>query len=227
MTRSATDWNEIRCIAFDFDGTLADSNAIKRDTFFQIFREWSGSAAVIEDVLDNNPKLDRYGVIPLIRDTLARREGERALPPASEFVDAYGESSERRVSACPSIPGAVEALEALNGHYPLYIDSATPQGALVRVVERRGWKHFFRDVLGRPTDKADNLRIIADREKLAPSEILMIGDGPPDVRAAAQFECPFQGFQARDDTLAAHPGLGALGPLVQEIFARSADRRDA
>jgi phosphoglycolate phosphatase-like HAD superfamily hydrolase len=225
-------WDRIRCIAFDFDGTLVESNAIKRRAFFEVFDAFPAGGsdkqadaetdreAVVERVLAENPDADRSGIVREVRAALVAR-GARSLPQPISLVDAYTRLCEVRVVACPAVPGALEALEHLCQIYPLYLDSSTPEAALKRIVERRGWSPFFRAVLGRPADKVENLRTVAEREKLAPREILLVGDGPPDAAAAQEFECAFLGFERDGTTLRGHPGLDALAPLVDELHSRS------
>ncbi len=218
-------WERIRCVVFDFDGTLVESNAIKRDSFFEIFDGFAGSEGAVERILRGNPDADRYAIVPAVRDVLIA-EGVRSLPEPTVLVAAYTELCELRVADCATVPGALEALERLRTRYPLYLASSTPQDALTRIVERRAWSRYFRAVLGRPADKVANLRILADREELTPSEILLVGDGPPDLAAALEFECAFLGFGKRDrselERLREHPGLASLAPLVNELRERSA-----
>jgi phosphoglycolate phosphatase len=214
-------WDRIRCVVFDFDGTLVESNAIKRDTFFEIFDEVAGSREVVELILMENPGADRYTIGPAARAALID-EGARSLPDPTSLVASYTERCERRVAACPVVPGALEALDCLSERYPLYLDSSSPQDTLTRIVELRGWGRYFRAVLGRPADKVANLRALAAREKLTAQQILLVGDGPPDLAASREFECAFLGFAHGAETLAAHPGLGALAPLVRELHSRTA-----
>jgi phosphoglycolate phosphatase-like HAD superfamily hydrolase len=213
-------WDRIRCVVFDFDGTLVESNAIKRDTFFEIFDAFAGSRRVVERILNASPGADRYAIVPAVRDALIDEEA-RSLPEPTSLVAAYTERCEQRVVACPALPGAQEALDSLSGRYPLYLDSSSPQDTLIRIVERRGWSHYFRAVLGRPADKVANLRVLADRERLAAQQILLVGDGPPDLAAAQEFQCAFLGFRHDAETLLAHPDLAALAPLVSELHSRS------
>lgn len=218
---AAPSLDRICCIAFDFDGTLVESNPVKRDAYYEVFAEVPGAADVLERVIREAPEANRYGVIGRTREELARA-GCSALPPADELADAYGRICEERVGTCDAVPGAFEALEALAPHYPLYVDSATPQEPLRRVVARRGWNGFFRAVLGGPTDKVENLREVARREAVAPDAVLLVGDGPPDQRAAHAFGCTFAGFEAALPELAEHPRLAVLAPLARRLCARSA-----
>ncbi len=74
------------------------------------------------------------------------------------------------------------------------MNSATPEEPLHRVVVRRGWRPFFKDVLGRPRSKVDNLRAVLLREACSPSSLAFVGDSPRDRHAAAIVGCPFVAF---------------------------------
>ncbi len=210
-------WAAIRCVVFDFDGTLVESNPIKRGTYFEILAETPGSGAVVETVLRENPGADRHRVLACAHEVLSSR-GASPLPPLEALVDAYSRICEERVAACPPLPGALETLESLRATHALSLDSATPTEALERVIEKRGWRNFFRGVLGGPVSKLDNLRSIAQREGVAAGEMAYVGDGPADREAAATFGCRFLGFEAPALDL---PEGSPLAVLVAEIAARS------
>jgi len=208
----------IRCVVFDFDGTLVESNAIKRGAYFEILAETPGSAPAVEAVLRDNPGTDRYGVLARVHEALSAR-GAGPLPSVEALVAAYSRICEERVAACSPLPGALETLATLPETHALYLDSATPTDALERVVEKRGWRRFFRGVFGGPASKLDNLRAIAEREGIAAEEMLYVGDGVTDREAAAAFGCRFLGLEAPAQDL---PDGSPLALLVGEIAARSA-----
>jgi beta-phosphoglucomutase-like phosphatase (HAD superfamily) len=56
------DLSNIRLFVFDFDGTLVQSNAIKRNAFYDIAKQYIGSSALLDDLLKAKPPLDRYGI---------------------------------------------------------------------------------------------------------------------------------------------------------------------
>ena len=211
-------WDAIRCVVFDFDGTLVDSNPIKRDTYFEILADTPGSSAVVEAVLAQNPGLDRHAVLARVHAELSKR-GAEPLPAREELVVRYSRICEERVAGCSPLPGALETLALLRATHALYLDSATPSDALERVVERRGWSEHFRGVLGGPASKLDNLRWIAGREGIGSREMLYVGDGAADRDAARGFGCWFLGFHAPPREL---PDGSALAQLVAEVAARSA-----
>lgn len=185
----------IRCAVFDYDGTLADSNRIKREAWFDVFARLGCPRAETTALLGEHPTADRYELIDVMLAALATQArlpadaGREQL--AADLARAYNERCEDEQATCPEMPGAGDLLRKLAPRMPLYVNSATPQEPLRRIVARRGWEGLFRGVFGRPNDKADILRDILAREDLTPVELAMVGDGPADWQAAQAVGCPF------------------------------------
>jgi phosphoglycolate phosphatase-like HAD superfamily hydrolase len=188
----------IRCAAFDFDGTLVDSNEIKRRAFFEIAREFDPEGEVVREVLDRRPSGDRYHVAQALAAELAARAALAAArcteDLAKSLADAYTAHCERAVSACDEIAGATDALARLAARgLPLFVNTATPREAVLPILRRRGLDRFFDGVYGGPSSKLENLREIAERVGARPRELLFVGDGEDDRRVAAAFGCVFVG----------------------------------
>jgi phosphoglycolate phosphatase len=184
----------IRCVAFDFDGTLVDSNAIKRQAYFEAARREDPSGQLVAAVLAERPEGDRHEVLRAV----AQRVAEAALleprcveETAARLIAAYTALVEAGQAERPERTGATSALLALGATRPLYVNSATPVDSLRRAVVRRGWRGRFRDVLGRPPDKVANLRLVLAREKMVPAEVAMVGDQQRDLDAARAVGCAF------------------------------------
>jgi phosphoglycolate phosphatase-like HAD superfamily hydrolase len=188
----------IQCVAFDFDGTLVDSNEIKRQAFFDVLSDCDPDGSVVSKVLDVIRPGDRYDVAREI----ARLLFERGAIPADldqagcarRWVEAYTRRCEEAVSKCPEIPGAGAAIEWLTGRkIALYVASATPEEPLRRVVQLRSMSRHFRGIFGGPASKLDNLRRVREHAGIAVGELLFVGDGEDDRSAAADFGCHFAG----------------------------------
>lgn len=186
------------CVVFDFDGVLVDSNAVKRRAYRDIFASAAGSEAVVEAVLESNIQDDRFGVIRSILEGL-NRDGRG--PPGrlellvAEYGDRYNAICEEHAATCAEIPGASAALARLARRHPLYVISATPEEPLRRIVKRRSWNGYFRDVLGRPRTKSENLARVMRAEGLEGSQIVFVGDGRRDLDAAREAGCRFVGVR--------------------------------
>ncbi len=186
----------IKCVVFDFDGTLVDSNEIKRETFFAIAHPWDPSGMVVAEVFERWPAADRYKKTHKIAEGLISRS---LLPKdssvnqwAARLASEYTTQCESAIASCAEIPGASQSLSELadNG-YLLFVNSATPGEPLRQLLKLRDWDHFFKAIYGSEASKADNLRTIALQTGTAPAEIVHIGDQDDDLQGAKQFGCHF------------------------------------
>jgi phosphoglycolate phosphatase-like HAD superfamily hydrolase len=186
----------IKCVAFDFDGTLVDSNAIKRETFFEIARSWDPAGEVVTEVFERWPSADRYEKTRRIAEGLI---GRKLLPGdlpatswAARLADDYTARCEKAIARCAEMPGASQALTELSeSGLLMFINSATPVGPLTRLLGLRNWAHFFQTAYGAEASKTDNLVSIARESGAARHEIVHVGDQPDDRRGAEQFGCHF------------------------------------
>jgi phosphoglycolate phosphatase-like HAD superfamily hydrolase len=192
----------IKCVVFDFDGTLVHSNDIKREAFFAIARPWDPSGDIVTEVYDRWPAADRYEKTRRIAQALVDRE----MLPAETSVEDWGERladdytsyCENAITVCPEMPGATLALRELTGRgLSLYVNSGTPTDPLQQLIVRRGWAPFFRAVYGAEASKADNLRKASRDSGAARHEIVHVGDQLDDLRGAEQFGCHFVAMFAR------------------------------
>ena len=179
----------IKCVSFDFDGTLVDSNGIKKEAFFEITLPWDASGHVVAEVYDRWPLADRYEKTRKIAEGLINRK----LLPENSSVESWGArlandytaQVESSIISGEEMPGASQALSELSEMgMLLFVNSATPIGPLRRLLELLHWEHYFRAVYGAEASKADNLRSIALKSDVAMHEIVHVGDQPDDLRGA-------------------------------------------
>jgi phosphoglycolate phosphatase len=181
------DLYDIRLFVFDFDGTLVRSNAIKRDTFYDIASGYAGASTLLDKLLKANPPLDRYEIC----HALAKRFDSA---DADSLADAYTTLCEKRIIAAPEVPGALKLLATLRdaGRF-CAINSATPENALRKLVSRLPIAPFVHLVMGAPTGKADNIRRAMEIMDVLRQQTVMVGDGAADQHAAAEAGCAFVG----------------------------------
>ncbi|MEX2283732.1 MAG: HAD hydrolase-like protein [Gemmatimonadota bacterium] len=189
----------IDCVAFDFDGVLVESNAGKRDAYFEVFSDLPGASSdVIRTVLEKNSGADRFGVINAVLDAVTIQSGPIWSSRAAlteQLANRYNDICEQLAANCPEVHGASAMLTELSDIVPLYIVSLTPESPLRRIVVCRGWARHFHGVLGLPTSKAEHLRNILVQQTISPDELLFVGDHDGDLKAARSVGCRFIGLQ--------------------------------
>lgn len=209
----------IRCVVFDFDGTLVLSNELKREGFFAAVSGHGAGVARMERILASLPG-DRYAII--------RQFSEETGGNADELAMHYSNWCEERILVCPERPGASLALAQLHGAgISVHVNSATPTAPLKSVVLRRYGAISFAGVHGEHGAKRANLELILHQERLPPSALAMVGDGIDDREAALSLGCRFVGVDG--GTLAAADlgeqllfNLEDLWPLLQGETAEAA-----
>lgn len=195
----------IACVAFDFDGTLVDSNQVKVQSFYEIVEDYDPSGSTVTDVLQRCSNEDRYGITrELAREFMAKG---LILPQPDEeilglqWAETYTAACETAIASCQEVPGASGILSwLLKEGIPLYLNSKTPTEALNRLVTLRNLAHFFSGIYGAPASKLENLRHIQELTQAKPEEILFVGDSEDDRKAAAELGCHFAGVILCDNS---------------------------
>ena len=190
----------VSVIAFDLDGTLIDSNPVKRRGFDHVFANFNDGAAIVARVLETHRKAFRTVVIRLVLEQL-QAAGEPGCEPTDERVAELAARYNRfcidGAVACPEIAGAEVMLKFLSqaGHR-LFINTATATDAAKEVIQRRAWNGFFVGILGFPPEKVANLEEISRLTGTTCHEIAMVGDDDQDMIAAEAFGCRFIGLRS-------------------------------
>jgi phosphoglycolate phosphatase-like HAD superfamily hydrolase len=203
----------IRHVAFDFDGTLVRSNAIKRECFYEVSAGMEGAAAVLDRLIAQDFRGDRFAVLRELARRIGAAYGE--APDPEVLADNYGRLCRRRIAAAPEIPGARATLERLTAEgVRLFLVSATPQRPLEQIVADRDLCRFFARILGGPTDKATHLRQIMADCGITTNQLALVGDGSDDREAAVAVGCSL--FPVTGGTVAeTAEGLSAMSDLRQ------------
>lgn len=186
------DVSRIKLFAFDFDGTLVQSNGIKTQAFRDVVhRESSGNPKAHEafrQITENNRYLDRYRVFALL---------EKAFPMlnAQKMADLFSAECRELILKAPEVRGAFKLLETIKSKKALsIINSATPQDPLREIVQQMKIAVYFDEVYGAPVSKTDNLKSAMTLHSLTPEQVMVIGDGQNDLDAARNIGCLFYGI---------------------------------
>jgi len=182
----------IRVVAFDFDGVVLESNAVKTTAFADLMTgHGDGAARAMARHHRENLGVSRYLKFEWFYRTHLGRAPTRV--ELAELNERFNALSIEAIIAAPFVPGVLSFLKNHAGRIPLYVVSGTPEPELRRIVTARGLTRYFRDILGTPTGKAEHLLSILKRENVATDEVLMVGDGGTDLRAAVETGVRFYG----------------------------------
>lgn len=180
---------KISTVVFDFDGTLVDSNAIKRQGFFDVVADEPASAARMQAVLaavegDRRAIFESY--------VAARCASGAVGPDAQALVRRYSDHVDAHVAEAPEMPGASEMLRSLHqAGLRVFISSATPLVNLTGIVERRRWRDWCDGLYGYPSRKSDTLMAIRAQLGIDIRSIAVVGDGADDFDSARVAGCSF------------------------------------
>lgn len=187
-----------RVIVFDFDGVI-----IRRSEFFKqeawplVFSSYGerGMDALrdAEKIYGGGRGGDRFDILRHAYEALG--EPTESIPVLVEKgANTFDEIVQKKILEAGVSDEDRGVLEQLSKRMPLYLNSATPKEALERTIENIHIKELIKGVLGRPNTKVQNFQYVAEEEKLSPSEILFVGDGESDYKAAKEFGCGFVGL---------------------------------
>lgn len=189
----------IRCVVFDFDGTLVRSDDIKRAGFFAVVRDLDSRGELMTRVLAERPG-DRYAIFRRFAEVAT---AERQVPiDAAGLIEAYTVYCRDAIAVAEEIPGARATLITLSRlGLVLYVNSATPDKALGELLELRGIAGYFAAAYGSHRSKLANLAEIARSKALTPQQVVVVGNGADDRAMAQSFGCSFVAVGDGDDEL--------------------------
>lgn len=219
----------IRCVVFDFDGTLVDSNYIKHSTFFEVAAHFVNGREVMSRIMDAPDPGTRHEVFDKFVAQIETNPDSRAQLGA-DLAKRYSELCHREVSCAPEIPGVSKILRKLaSTGIRMFISSATPNEPLIDLVQARGLKDFMDGVFGAPESKVGHISQIRKLMSLSPREIMYVGDSEVDQQAAEAAQCCFVGLQITEGRFAAQPErtmntLMELPAIIEEFNASDIGR---
>ncbi len=178
-----------RALAFDFDGTLVDSNPIKRRAFERCFAEFPDQREEIVAYCSGHHHTPRGDKFRHVYEQILKRPYTPEV--AAALHECFEDATTRQIVEAPAVPGAAAFLRLVSRSHMTALLSSTPHETLLRIVQGRGWESLFRVVRGAPVEKGGWLRELRDRHGLAPEELIFFGDSSEDAGAAEAAGCAF------------------------------------
>ena len=208
----------IKCVVFDFDGTLVKSNEIKRRVFYEVTEDIVGAGPVLDELFSVPDSGDRYNIFDALIKNL--KLGQEVGISAVYLSDLYTKICEHKISEAPEACGAFNTLTELKKiRVKMFVSSATPTNTLQRIISMRGWSELFDGVMGSPDSKECHLRSILFSNHYSLSEVAYIGDSEIDQEAASLIGCKFIGIGKNWRRFDSRPAvlLNTLEKLIKEL----------
>lgn len=172
-----------QALVFDFDGTLVDSNPIKRRAFEVCFAEFPDRREEILAYCWGHQHTSRGDKFRYIYEQILGTPYTETI--ARRLFDRFEAATTRQVIDAPEIPGAVAFLETVKrGPAMTALLSSTWHEALLRILQGRGWLRFFQTVQGSPVDKAHWIAALRQRHGWSREQVVFFGDTAEDAAAA-------------------------------------------
>lgn len=194
----------VKCFVFDFDGTLVQSNEIKRNAFFCVVQKFGNFNFIVDATLREDAADDRYAILNKIAKKIVKTvKSDKELTwdiLASSLLEDYSRVCEEKLAKCEEVVGASDLLKSLSEEgFPLYINSATPLEPLKKILCSRSFYKYISGVYGKPKDKVENMKEIMNETGTKPGELIFIGDNDTDKKAAEAIGCHFIGIIGHDN----------------------------
>lgn len=170
-------------IMFDFDGVLAETNAIRIEGFVALFNGYPHDQ--VEDLIRfarSNGGLSRYEKIRYFFNKIRCEaiSDEKVLSLAGQYSGLV----KQKVIAAEPVKGAMEFLYDYHGLYDFAVVSGSDQEELKDVCRARQIDHFFREILGSPLHKDENIALLLRKTGWDRDRCIMVGDSRNDLAAA-------------------------------------------
>jgi beta-phosphoglucomutase-like phosphatase (HAD superfamily) len=178
-----------KAVVLDFDGTLVDSNTIKRQAFDVCFSEFPEFMPAIQTYCYSHNHTPRWEKFRYVYEQILKRPYTPEIN--TELHRRYEAATTSQIIAAPEIPGAGAFLQHLCSKPAVAVVSSTPQDILQHILRSRRWDRYFHVIQGAPVDKAAWLREYAQKNPWAKEERLFFGDTQEDARASKAADWAF------------------------------------
>jgi phosphoglycolate phosphatase-like HAD superfamily hydrolase len=176
---------------FDFDGVIVDSLDIKTRAYGELFREHGEPVAQqAMNYHKNNGGVSRYEKFRYYYKHFLKQEITEAI--VDDLDKKYSRVVMQQVIAAPYVEGAQEILEEIRCcGKDCFVISGTPEKEMREIIRNRGMQKYFKDVLGSPKNKVENLQTVIQQYSLSPRDMIFFGDSKSDYETARAHHVQF------------------------------------
>ena len=174
----------IKTIFFDFDGVIADSVDIKTKAFAKLFERYGDE--VVKKVVEYHLSHGGVSRYDKFRYYYQNFLGKKITDDEIDTLDKkFSEIVYNEVLKAPFIEGVLDFLDICDREGKnMFVISATPKKEIERIVKARGIDRYFREVVGSPPTKDENLTYLIKQYDIDPLKAVYFGDSPNDLEVA-------------------------------------------
>lgn len=173
-----------KALIFDFDGTLVQSNFLKKNTFLRLLKKYKNEE-FLKKLLDQKlPRgklfLEFFRKVGMTSDDIKKN--------ADLYTKKYNHLVDSKIVDMEPINGVYELFSL---GFKSFINSATPEENIKNIISAKGWDIHFTNVYGSPLSKEENFKKMRKEYSLYNHEIYVIGDGQDDEEYALSLSLNF------------------------------------
>ena len=174
----------IKTIFFDFDGVIADSVDIKTKAFAKLFKRYGDE--IVKKVVEYHLSHGGVSRYDKFRYYYQNFLGKKITDDEINILDKkFSEIVYNEVLKAPFIEGVLDFLDVCDREGKnMFVISATPKKEIERIVKARGIDRYFREVVGSPPTKDENLTYLIKQYDIDPLKAVYFGDSPNDLEVA-------------------------------------------
>ena len=170
-------------IIFDFDGVLVESNEIRFEGFRSLFKNYPNSQVnQLVDFAKANGGVSRYEKIKYFFNVV--RNESLSNKEVSELASQFSRLVKQKVIDAKPVPGSIKFLSDHLSDFDFSIVSGSDEKELREVCKHRGLHSSFKQILGSPTPKEENIATLLKHFQWEKKSTVYIGDSNNDYDAA-------------------------------------------
>jgi HAD superfamily hydrolase (TIGR01509 family) len=170
----------LKCIVFDMDGTLTQTNQLIFDSFNYIAKKYAGKTYTVPEIIAMFGPPEEEALLSIVSP-------EQIDSVMKDYLSFYRKHHNQLAQIYPGMENILRSIKESGKTLALFTGKGTPT-AMITLQEFHIEKYFDYVVTGNDVVKrkpsSEGLLKIMDHFALQPDELLMVGDSDTDVKAA-------------------------------------------